>query len=238
MPGRVELVLERQLGALGQRRVENGRVGLGEQQPGRLATRVADDLAARRLGRVLGVADSAQRGTVQERPVVEMQQEDRRVRRQCVDLLQRRQPLLRELMLGEAAHDPDPLRRRRACDLRLQHRHRVGEAAHAVPAQLHVEVEPAADDVQVIVDQARQHAPPAEVDLRAVGAGLRQHLPLVTDRREAALGDRDRGHLGQSGIKSREASVEEDSLGWHRMAPGRHGCARASRRRRAARRWS
>ena len=43
-------------------------------------------------------------------------------------------------------------------------RHGVGEAAHAVPAQLHVEVEPAADDVQVVVDQAGHDAPPLEVD--------------------------------------------------------------------------
>ena len=43
-------------------------------------------------------------------------------------------------------------------------RHRVGERAHAVPAQLHVEVQAAANDVQVVVDQARQDAPALQID--------------------------------------------------------------------------
>ena len=47
---------------------------------------------------------------------------------------------------------------------RFSMRHGVGEAAHAVPAQLHVVVQPAADDVQVVVDQARHDAPALEVD--------------------------------------------------------------------------
>ena len=50
--------------------------------------------------------------------------------------------------------------------LPLEHAHRVGQAAHAVPAQLQVEVEAAADDVQVVVDQAGQHAAALEVDRR------------------------------------------------------------------------
>ena len=58
---RVELVVERQLRALGQRRVEDAGVRLGEQQAGRIAVAVAHDLAAGRVGRVLGVADRAQR---------------------------------------------------------------------------------------------------------------------------------------------------------------------------------
>ena len=76
----------------------------------------------------------------------------------------RRQALFGELMLGEAADHAHPLRRRRDGDLALQHVHRVGEAAHAVPAQLHVEVEPAANDVQMVVDQPGQNAPALEVD--------------------------------------------------------------------------
>ena len=49
MAGRVELVLERQLRALGERRVEDAGVRLGEQQAGRIACGVAHDLAARRV---------------------------------------------------------------------------------------------------------------------------------------------------------------------------------------------
>ena len=46
-----------------------------------------------------------------------MQDENRRVGRDRVDLVERRQPLLGELVLGEAADHADPLRRRRAVDL-------------------------------------------------------------------------------------------------------------------------
>ena len=113
MARRVELILERQLRALGERRVEDAGIRLGEQQPGRIACGVAHDLAARRIGRVLGVADRAQRGAVEQRAVIEMQEEDRRVGRDGVELLDRRQALLGELMLGEAADHAHPLRRRR-----------------------------------------------------------------------------------------------------------------------------
>ena len=86
MPRRVELIVERKLRALGKRRVEDGRVGLREQQTGRRAVRAAHDLAAGRVRRVLGVADGAQRSGVEDRAVVEMQQEDRRLGRDGVEL--------------------------------------------------------------------------------------------------------------------------------------------------------
>ena len=158
MPRRIDLIVERQLRPLGERRVEDAGVRLGEQQAGRIAVGVAHDLAAGRLRRVLGVADGAQRGAVEQRAVVEMQQENRRVGRDRVELVDGRQALLGELMLGEAADHAHPLRRRRDRDLALQHGHRVGERAHAVPAQLHVEVQAAANDVQMVVDQAGQDA--------------------------------------------------------------------------------
>ena len=68
----VELIVERQLRTLGQRRIEDAGIGLGEQQAGRRAIRVAHDLAAGRVRRVLGVADGAQRGAIEERAIVEM----------------------------------------------------------------------------------------------------------------------------------------------------------------------
>ena len=49
MARRVELIVERQLRPLGERRVEDAGVGLGDQQPGRIAIRVAHDLAAGRV---------------------------------------------------------------------------------------------------------------------------------------------------------------------------------------------
>ena len=45
-------------------------------------------------------------------PVVEMQDEDRRIGRGCVELVDGGQPLLRELVLGEAADHTQPLRTR------------------------------------------------------------------------------------------------------------------------------
>ena len=155
--GRVELILERELRALGERRVQDPRVRPGDQQPGGIAALVALDLAARRLGRVLGVADGAKRGAVEQRPVVEMQDEDRRVGRRRVDLLQRRQAALLELERRPAADDADPVRRRRPPRLLLQQRERVGERRHAVPAQLEVVVEAAADRMRVRVVQAGDH---------------------------------------------------------------------------------
>ena len=110
---RVELHFGRQLRPLGQRAVEDRGIGLGKQQARRVAPGVAHDLAAWRIGRVLGVADNAQRGGVQERAVVEVQDEHRRLGRSGVDLLEGRQALLGELLLGEAADHAHPLRRRR-----------------------------------------------------------------------------------------------------------------------------
>ncbi len=79
MPGGVDLVFERQLRALGQRGVENVRVGFGEQKSGRIAVGIAGDLAAGRFGRVFGIADGPQRRAVQYRAIIEMQQENRRI---------------------------------------------------------------------------------------------------------------------------------------------------------------
>ncbi len=187
--------------------------GLASSRPVGLPLRVAHDLAAGRLGRVLGVADGAQRGAVEQRAVVEMQQEHRRVGRDGVELVDGRQALLGELMLGEAADHAHPLRRRRDRDLPLQHGHRVGEAAHAVPAQLHVEVEPAADDVQVVVDQAGQHAAALEVDDPRVAARPAARCPRSwPTRSEAAVldGDRTRGRI--AAIQRGEPSVMQDQI--------------------------
>ena len=80
VPRRVLLILGRQLRPLGERGVEDGRVRLRDQQSGRFAARAAHDLSAREVRRVLGVADGANRGAVQQRAIVEMQQEHRRIR--------------------------------------------------------------------------------------------------------------------------------------------------------------
>jgi hypothetical protein len=207
------LQVGRQLRAGGERRIEDQCVGLGQQQAGRLAGGVALDQPARRVGRVLGVAHRPQRGTVQQRAVVEVQDEDRRLGRGRVDLGQRRQALLRPLVLDEAADHPHPLRRRRAGGLRLEHRHRVGQRRHAVPAQLHQVVQPAADDVDVAVDQPGDGAAAAGVDDLRGGAGQRHDVPLLAHREEAAILHGQRRGLRQAAVEGRDACVAEDEVG-------------------------
>ena len=109
-------------------------------------------------------------------------------------------------------------------DLALQHGHGVGEAAHAVPAQLHVEVEPAADDVEVVVDQARQHAPALEVDDLGRRTGQRHDLLVVADGEEAAVPDRDRARGRVRAVERREQAVDAGSgrrsvLVWSCLCP-------------------
>ncbi|MNI22979.1 hypothetical protein D3C73_765460 [compost metagenome] len=99
-----------------------------------------------------------------------MQDENRGLWRGGVDLVERRQPLFDELVAGEAADDAHPLRRRRILSLGLQHGHGVGQAGYAVPAELHVVVQPAADEVGVAIDQARHHPPAAQVHDLCQGA--------------------------------------------------------------------
>ncbi len=148
-----------ELGPKRERLVEDERIGVGDEQAGGGAVLVALDDPAGGLGRVLGVPDGAQGGAVQERAVIQVQDEDRGVRRRLVQLRERRQTPLGELQLREAAHDAHPLPRRRAGDLLAEHAHRIGEAGHAVPAQLEVVVEPPADDVQVRIVEAGDDAP-------------------------------------------------------------------------------
>ena len=177
----IQLILERQLGSFGQRRVQDAGVGLGQQQTDWDAAPIAYDLAARGLRGVLGIADRPQGGGVQECAVIEVQQEDGRLGSERVDLLERRQSLLGELMLGEAADHAHPLGWRRDGDLLLQHLHRIGKRADAVPAQLHVETESGADDVKVVVDQAWQDTASLEVDHPGCSTGKRHDVRLGAD---------------------------------------------------------
>ena len=99
--------------------------------------------------------------------------------------VQRRHAPLGELELGPAADDAHPLRRRGACACSLQHRQGVGERGHAVPAELHVVVEPAADDVEVGIVETRDDAPALEVD--PLGRLLRAQEALPPRRPQPVL---------------------------------------------------
>jgi hypothetical protein len=209
------LILRRQLRPFRQRGIEDGGVGICDQQAGRLAVTVADDLAAGKVGRVPGVTDGAHGGAIEQGPVVEMQQEDRRVRGDRVDLVERGQALLGKLVRRETADHADPLRRRRAVQLLLEHTHRVGQRPDSVPAQLHIVVEAAADDVHVAVDQPGNCAAAVEVDDLRARARQRAYLAFRPDPEELAVRDRHRLRRGVSAVEGGKAPVQQDQVGSH-----------------------
>ena len=187
--------------------------GFASSKPSGVAAGVAYDLAGGRIRRLLGVTNRPQSSSIQERAVVKMKQENRRIRRDGVQLFDGGQTLLSELMFGEAANHPHPLRRRRNRYLPLQHRHRIGERAHPVPAQFHVEVEPAANDVQVIVDQAGKNAPALEVDNLGLPAGKLHHIIVAADCGEFAIRDRDGSGCRIGAVECRKQAAMEDKFG-------------------------
>src|SRR5262249_7537362 len=65
MPRRVELILERKLGPLGERGVEDAGVRLGHQESRRIPRAVANDLAGWGVGSIFRIADGSQRGGVE-----------------------------------------------------------------------------------------------------------------------------------------------------------------------------
>jgi hypothetical protein len=115
--------------------------------------------------------NNSQGGRVQQCAVVKVQQENRCIGRDRIDLIYRRQALLGKLVFGEATHDAYPLRWRGDRHLPLQHSHRIGERANTVPAQLHVEVQAASDDVQVVVYQTWEYVTSLQVDDAAFRPG-------------------------------------------------------------------
>ncbi|MNO85063.1 hypothetical protein D3C76_764230 [compost metagenome] len=122
----VDLILQRQLRPLGQRGVEDHRVRAGDQHAGRVTELVALDLATRRVRRVLGVADGLERGAVEQRAVVQVQQEHRGVGRGLVDFFQGGHAFFGELELVPATDHAHPLRGRRARSLVLEHAQGIG----------------------------------------------------------------------------------------------------------------
>jgi hypothetical protein len=94
---RVQLIVERERRSFGKRRVQQPRVRTRDQHARRIAAAVALDFSAWRIWRIAVIADSAQRRCIQQCAVVEVQDEDGRIRRDRVDLFKRRPALLREL---------------------------------------------------------------------------------------------------------------------------------------------
>src|ERR1700730_8904009 len=116
-------------------------------------------------------------------------------------------------MLSEAADHADPLRRRSHRDLALQHVHCVRETAHAVPTQLHVEVEAAPNNVKMIVDQARQNAASFEIyDLR-FRSGKRHDVLIMSYGDKPAVLDRNRAGCRFGAVQRREHSTMQNEVG-------------------------
>ena len=138
--------------------------GLAIRMPVGLPAAIANDFPARRIGRVLRVADRTERGAIQKRPVVEVKHEDRRIRRGPVQFVERRHPALGELKLRPSSHHSHPLSRRRSLRLLAKHAQAVRQRRNAVPAKLQVVVEAAANQVKVRVVQPRNYGPLVQVD--------------------------------------------------------------------------
>ena len=188
----VNLLLKRQSGTFCQRGVEDHGVGTRNQHAGRVAVAVTLDFAARRIGRVAGVAYYLERRAIKQGAIIEMQHKYRRIGRGLIDFIQRWHTTLGKLKFGPAANDAHPLRRRRAQRLRFQHAQRVGDRRHTFPAQLKVIVETAANQMQVRIVETGNSGVTFEVnDLCAVAVVLHNiikaaHLKKLT----VANGDR------------------------------------------------
>ena len=210
MSCRVDLAFEWQLRPLRQRRIEDERRRLRDQHAGRLAVRILLDQAARGVGCVLGDAEGLERCAVEERTGIEMEEEDRRFGRRRVYLVEGRHAPLGELELRPAADNPHPLRRRRAVGLALEHAERIGERRHILPAQLHIVVEPAADEMCVAIVEAGNDAPATEIDdVRAV---IRESHDLFVgaNRLDQPIANGDRLGLRLGAVKGRDPSIPQN----------------------------
>ena len=205
-----------------------------QQQPGGIADSVLDDLTARGIWSVLGVADDAQGRAIQQCPIIKMQNEHRRVRRNGIEFLDRRQTLFGKLTFGKTSYDPHPLRWRGHRNLTFEHTHGVSQRTYAVPAQFHVVVEPATDDVSVAVDQAWDRATSLQVNDFAAAPGEGHNLSLLPYRDEASIFNRYGICLGITSVERRELTVAENEIGLrplssrdiHRPGSNRKTCCR------------
>jgi len=98
-------------------------------------------------------------------------------------------------------------------DLPFQHRHGVGQRADTVPAQFHVEVQPAADDVGMVVDQPGQHALALEVDNPGAGASQCHDVLVVADSQDLAVLDGDGTRRRVGTVKGGDQPMMQDQVG-------------------------
>src|SRR6266404_1971816 len=89
----------------------------------------------------------------------------------------------------------------------------AGERGHAVPAQLHVVVEAAADHVRMAVVETGDHAATVQIDGHRIRLAQYHDFSVVADGRKHPLLDGNRccGRMG--GIERRDPAVEEYDVG-------------------------
>ena len=97
--------------------------------------------------------------------------------------------------------------------LLLQHAQRVRQRRHAVPAQLHVVVEPAADRMHVRIVEAGDDPPPLQVDplCRLIAAVSRSSSPPVADN-PCPPADGNGRDLGMGRIEGGDGSVVQNQF--------------------------
>jgi hypothetical protein len=140
-----------------------------------------------------------------------------------IDLVDRWQAFLGKLMFGKAADNTHPLRGGRDGHLSLQHVHRIGKRAHAVPAEFHVEVETAAYDVGMVIDQAGQYSLALEVNDFCVRPGKRHDVAVGSHVQEQAILDGDCGGVRICAIQRRDQSVAKNDVCVHGSGSGLDG---------------
>ncbi len=190
------------------------------QDAGRLSgNRVAVDPAPGRIGGVAADARRAQGGAVDHRNMVAIAlNENGVVRRYFIQIMFRRQPPLRQLILvPPAAGDPLPRRpppggvRHRGADLR--------QGPHPGELEL-IERQGVAQDVEVGVGEARNHGPAVQVDHARVRPLKGAYRRLVAHRRHPSIGHREAGFRRPAQIACVDSPADEDCGRAHRkIAP-------------------
>ena len=130
-----------------------------------------------------------------------------------VELLDRRKTLFGELVLGKPTDHPNPLRWRCDGNLPLQHAQGIRKGVHAIPAQFHVEVEAAANDVQMIVNETGQDTAALQIDNTRLLPGKTHDFCIAADGQEPAVFDchRVRGRI--AAVERREKASMQHQVG-------------------------
>lgn len=150
-----------------------------------------------------------------------MQDEHRGVGGGLIEFFEGRHAFFGELEFVPATDHAHPLRCWRAVGLGLEHAQRVGQGRYAFPAQLEVVIEPATDQVQVRVVEARNHRALVQVDDLRGRAALGHDLGVGAHGDEFSAADGHGTGLGFFLVHRVEITVEENQIDVHRASVGR-----------------